>query len=190
MAKFDENFIKRLNAGDEKAGREFLNFFEERIGNWVRHRYTSLTKDEVDDFIDYVKLSTLESIMKGNYEKSSATSPEAYFFGIAKYKTIDYLKKRKSIKSLEESFVPETSIEEMSVIEKEQNIARLTQILASLPSKYRHILFLKFYERLPIAQISEMLGIPTLKASERLNYGMKLVKKKLEKIKDDSSEGS
>lgn len=70
---------------------------------------------------------------------------------------------------------PGVNIEwEVEASDSRENILRA---IRCLPRQYQEILFLRFYQGLEIREISEQLGIPRRRVSERIHYAITLLKK-------------
>ena len=68
-------------------------------------------------------------------------------------------------------------------LDNEEFRKALRESLEKQKGKYQQVLYMRYYEDLSIREISNRIGLPAPRVSERINYALKLLKKELEKKK-------
>ena len=64
-----------------------------------------------------------------------------------------------------------------------EELKNLRDLLKGLPSKYKEVLDLRFFAELSVQEISDRIGLPPRRVSERINYALKLARKAIKKRK-------
>ena len=66
-------------------------------------------------------------------------------------------------------------------LERKETQDILRNLLKKLKLKYKEVLYLKYYEELSVNEISERIKLPPRRVSERLHYGVKLLRRECKK---------
>lgn len=140
--------------------------------------------EDYKDVVNDALVTVLLSLREGKYDPSKGKSLESYILGIAYRKIRDYYdykkKQQKDIQadaSLEIDFIGEDSLR----LEQQESRDLLIRVLKSLPFKYQHILYLRYFENASVHEIAQQLGLDPRRVSERIHYSLILLKKLLKK---------
>ena len=173
-----KNLTDRIKSGDPEAEAELFRQYGARIARKVCYSLGSGNEDWRDVTGD-VQMAVLISLRKGRFDINRGVSLGAYIYGITANKIRDYFKTRKKQPFLPEKLPEGTvSVAEAFDLEKKELRSLLGQLLSSLKLKYKEVLYLRYYEELSVTEISKKLNLPPRRVSERINYALKLVRKK------------
>lgn len=170
-AKNDFNVVSRAKEGDQKAYAELMQRYKDSI-------YFMALKmvNNKDDAMDL----TVETFAKA-FENLEKYKPEFAFstwlFRIATNNCIDFIRKRRlnvvSLNTLTDQDGEERQLEvrsenlnpEESSIKKQEN-EKLKNIVDQLPSRYRTLIILRYFEEQSYEEIAQQLDLPlgTVKA--------------------------
>lgn len=142
----------------------------------------------------YVKYwSTAEDIMQEVYIKCyqkletfrGESSYKTWLYKIAINKSKDYLKSKwyKNIfpsENIYDSILKTTDSPELQLMENQENIAFL-KLVMDLPSIYREVIILFYYEQLKISEIHEVTGVNQETLKTRLRRAKKILRNKYER---------
>lgn len=148
----------RVALGDKDAYADLFRDLFKRLYNYGK----KFTADE--DLLKDVAQDTLLVIWQKKAELKSVDYPETYSFSIFRNTLLTRL--RKNMQYVSGSDVegePEFGIDHF-IIQKEadaQNYQQIKQAIATLTSRQREAIFLRFYEGLPYEEVAEALGITT-----------------------------
>jgi RNA polymerase sigma-70 factor (ECF subfamily) len=176
--------IKRIAGGDIEAEKEIIILYKDKITQFVRSRLGYKNAD-CSDLVNDTLLGLLLKLRNQKFDPASGKSLNSYVFGIAHHKVCSYFEasdKSRIIYQDEETFLNIVS-EDESPLEKEELQNAVRNILKKLHPKYQAVLFLRFYAELSVSEISEQLGLPSRRTSERIHYALQLVRKKCKKEK-------
>ena len=91
MSQNDVHLLKKISEGDEKAFADFFRLYEKRL-----HRFITLKLNDFHEASDILNETFLEVWRKAaTFEGRSKVS--TWVFGIAYYKTMDRLRKKKPV---------------------------------------------------------------------------------------------
>jgi RNA polymerase sigma factor (sigma-70 family) len=166
-----------------QSEKEIISAYKDKVVSVVRYKLGNRNEDYKDVANDTL-IAVLLSLREGRYDPSKGKSLEAYILGIAYNKIRDYYQSKSKQKalyvtSLEMDFISEDTPR----LEQQEYRNFLTRMLGSLPSKYQHVLYLRYFETVSVHEISQQLNLEPHKVSERIHYGLTLLKKKCKKEK-------
>ncbi|MBN2008188.1 sigma-70 family RNA polymerase sigma factor [candidate division KSB1 bacterium] len=187
MTQDHENkLIKKIRAGDRTAEQELFSNFDSRIERKVRYTIGFQNEDWKDVVCD-IQLALLDSLRCGKFDTEKGISLGSYTYGITMNKIRDYFKHQKKRENIMSDPL-EKDLCAMDPDEVEDTELRdtLKKLILKLKLKYKEILYLRFYEELAISEISQRIGLPPRRVSERINYAVKLLRKECKKEKDFS----
>lgn len=164
----DFELIKGLLQGKEKYLRIFYKQYFLRLKNFITQRVSD--PQDAEEILQDVLLDGLDALR----DFSGSSTLYTYLCAIAKYKTIDYYRKKKlrrivfsKIPAVEKLFTlattPEDKLDEKITQEKVQ------EILRQLRPKYRKALQLKYLSGFSVKQIAEKMGI-SFKSAESILF--------------------
>lgn len=162
----DKDLINRLLTGDEKALRTFYKKYSSPLKNFINQRVSD--SHDAEEILQDVLLDGLEAIRDFTGNSTLLT----YLCAIAKYKTIDYYRKKRlkrivfsKIPAIEKIFslaiTPEEKLDEKITQEKVQ------EILHQLRPNYCKALQLKYLEGFSVKHIAEKMDI-SFKSAESI----------------------
>jgi len=183
MVEYRENgLVERIRNGDRKAENELIT----RFGNRISRKVTLSLGQSGEDWKDVVcevQMALLVSLREGRYDPDRGVSLASYVYGITMNKVRDYFKARSRNSTVtfgEPDEYADRTAEEYE-IERRETRDILRELLKKLKVKYKEVLYLKYYEELSVAEISAKISMPPRRVSERLNYGVKLLRKECER---------
>ena len=134
---------------------------------------------ECEDIIQEVYMSCYEKLSSFRQESSYKT----WLIRITINKCKDY-KKRWSIKNLIYTPIIKSVIIAPSAEDQfmtEQNSRNMIEEIANLPSKYKEVLILYYYQQMSMNEISDILNVNINTIKSRLLRGKKILQNKLER---------
>lgn len=172
------DLLKRIREGDSKAQEEIISMFKLKIEKAVTFRLRK-SKRDCADLIHDIWVAVLESLRKGKYDPKKGKSLQSYVFGIINNQILYYFKsnRNKPQSGQELSFRADPRVNIESEVETSDSRENIIHAIHRLPRQYQEILFLRFYQELGIPDISEQLGIPRRRVSERIHYAITMLKK-------------
>ena len=180
----DIDLIQRIQNGDRSAEEELISRLRDRIRMYVSS-FIHPVEDDLKDITSEIEMILLTNLRQAKFDPNRRTSAGTYAYGIARNKVREYLRAKKANKDrindpvMKNSDVPDVT----SGIENE-DLRRVLRIqINQLKTKYRKVLYLRFFEEMSVSQISKLLNIPPHRVSERLNYALKLLQKRCQKKK-------
>jgi len=185
MTKEQETeLIKRIYTGDSQAENELFSQFDSRIVRKVRFSIGTNNEDW-QDVVSEIQMALLNNLREGKFDVERGASLGTYVFGITMNKIRDYFKfmKKQEIMTPIQSEVHDLSVDDDPEIEGQEIRKMLRHLLEKLKIKYKEVLYLRYYEELSVAEISQKINLPPRRVSERINYAVKLLQKECEKEK-------
>lgn len=176
-SKVDDNLLwNSFKEGNRKAFCYIYNENFDKLllyGLKITHNQ-DLVEDQIQDFFIYLWNK------KGNLTiKYSITN---YLLFAFRYRLIRTIKKEnKNSPDWESNYIEEIEISD------QDNISRVNNVVEVLPIKQREIIYLKYFESLDGAEISDIMGISKGGAYNLLSRAMSNLKKKLSEYKLNTS---
>jgi len=164
----EKKLINRILKGDKFALYFFYQTYHSKLLSFIKKRVKD--KSDAEELLQDVFLSGLESLRDFSQKSSLYT----YLCAIAKYKIIDYYRKKKITQLFFSHFpalaklVSKVLSPDDKLIEKELK-SEIFQTLKKLKPIYQKIILLKYQEEKTIAQIAKILKI-SLKSTESLLF--------------------
>jgi RNA polymerase sigma-70 factor (ECF subfamily) len=163
-ARKDLELVESAKRGNQKSYAELMGRYKDSI------YFTALKMiNNKDDAMD-ITVETFGRAFKNLDKYNTSYSFSTWLFRIATNNCIDFLRKKKlqiiSINEIGEGNGDEEfqirsdalNAEEKSI--KEQNNELLKNIIEKLPSRYRILISMRYYDELSCEQISSLLDIP------------------------------
>ena len=174
--------IQKIRDGDSRAEEALFQHVAPRIDFLVSHKLGTGNADW-QDLANSIKMAVLLSLREGRFDVNHGTPLYAYIHGVAKNQISKYYRKKgreKIIIKMEQlpDFLPE--MQQKFEIETKETRHYLKTALNGMTFKYRQVLYLKYFEEMSVKDIAIIIDIPAQKVSERLNYALKLLLKKVE----------
>ena len=147
-----------------------------RYRDWVVRQAFRYTRSR-DDTLDVLQETFAYLISKfPNFELRSKMT--TFLFPVVRSLSLTLINKRSRTTSLENG-VPEPS--EAPDVEPSTGSDNLARAVASLPLEQREVIHLRFTEEMPLAEISEVLGIPLGTVKSRLHNALDKLRQKIKK---------
>ncbi len=179
--------VERIQSGDSTAENELFIKYKGAI-HWKVCRQIKTGNENIEDLTSEINIAILEGLRKDSFQPGNWPSLEVYIWGVTNNKIRDWFKKRKVENRL---FSDESSPDNMSEgsrieesIENEELGNTLRDFLKQLDPKLKEVLDLRYFNELSVQQISEKLGIPARRVSERIHYALKRMHKTCKKEKN------
>ncbi len=164
----DKKIVEKIIKRDYTSLLKFYRSYNQLIFRYIYHRVRDFQIAE--EITQDVFLEFVESLRSFRYQSSLKT----FIYSIAKYKTIDYLRKKK-IKQVLFSALPNCVVEGLKFVLVDDEInrrdleRRIEQTLNQLPNVYQRILRLKYLENNRVSEIAKQLKLK-FKATESLLF--------------------
>jgi len=180
----EKNLIAQILRGNRNAEQELFAGFDRKIIRKVRLSI-GMSNADWKDIVSEIQLALLDSLRNGRFDVQRGSSLGSYIYGITMNKVRDYFKqqeKRKLISTNSEQS-DNWSVNEADELEQKEIHNLLRSLLENLKLKYKEVLYLRYYKEYSISEISQIIGLPPRRVSERIHYAVKLLKKECEKKK-------
>lgn len=166
----------------DQSEQEILSSIKEMVQFIVRYKLGPKNEDW-KDLANEVLLAALSSLREDRFDPGKGTPFRTYVLGITYKKIGAYFKGAKKQKDMEAQVRSKHNFfdDEQSRLERDEYRHAIEQILKSLPDRYAVVLHLKFFDEISVEEIGQQLGIPPGRVSERIYYGLKLLRKKYKK---------
>lgn len=176
-----EELLEMAISGDSNAFEELMNDYMNNIYNYILLKISN--KEDVKDVLQETILATWKGLKKFKKESSFKT----WVIGIAKYKIMDFYRRKYNNSSFE---ILETEV--INTIEYSEdgtdNILDRIDIensISSLDKSQRELLFLIFNCQFTYSEIENMTGIPKGTIKSRFYYLKKELRPQLEEGRDE-----
>jgi RNA polymerase sigma-70 factor (ECF subfamily) len=179
MTVMDSHWLRQCQQGDVLAIEQLVQTYQSDVYRLA----LSILDDpaEADDATQDVFVAALRSLDSFHGSASFRT----WLFSITLNLCRSRLRRRKGRsllrQMLENLFQADQPHPESEAIRQETG-SELWQAVCALDEKHRIPLVLRYYHDLPVAEIAEMLGIPTGTVHSRLNHAREKLRARLEKM--------
>jgi RNA polymerase sigma-70 factor, ECF subfamily len=173
----DGDLLDRWRAGDMKAGQRLFLRYYDRVERFFINKISAGVADLVQE--------TFLACLEGRDRLRDTSKFRAYLFSVAHNVLNAYLRKRYArgaeIDVLEDS-VQDFSPDPFDVITDHEEERLLLLALRHIPIHYQVILELHYWEKLPTAEISDILDLPVGTVKSRMIRGRELLKQALTRL--------
>jgi RNA polymerase sigma-70 factor (ECF subfamily) len=177
----DKELMELIQAGDDRAFRELVMRFQDRLMNFVgrivKERETS------EEIVQETFLRIFSQKM--SYTPQYAVS--TWIYTIALNLSRSELRKKKLRKYLSLDFLKEESDLELadSTVQRMSGLGPvLAQAIEKLPQEYKTAFILCDIQRLPYQQIAEVMRVPVGTVKSRINRARSILREKLKPYKE------
>jgi len=176
----DVEIIEEILKGDINAFEILINKYNKKVFGYIAKSVGD--KHIAEELTQEVFLKIYRNLNR--FDKNLSFS--VWLFTIARNTTIDYFKSSNSQytyalnEGLDSNRINNTSQNPVEIIEKKENREILDRMVNSLPSKYKELIVLKYFEELSYCEISKRLDIPINKVKWRLYEARKKIIKAFE----------
>ncbi len=177
----DKELMELIQAGDDKAFRELVIRFQDRLMNFVGRIVTD--KETSEEIVQETFLRVFNQ--KLSYTPQYAVSTWVYTIALNLGRS--ELRKRKLRKFLSLDFLKEESDIELadSTTQTMHGLAPVLQkAIEKLPQEYKTAFILCDIQRLPYQQIAEVTRVPVGTVKSRINRARSILREKLKPYKE------
>lgn len=177
----DKEIMELIQAGDDKAFRELVIRFQDRLMNFVGRIVTD--KETSEEIVQETFLRIFNQ--KQSYTPQYAVS--TWIYTIALNLSRSELRKRKLRKFLSLDFLKEEADIELAdtSMQKMEGLAPVLQkAIEKLPQEYKTAFILCDIQRLPYQQIAEVMRVPVGTVKSRINRARSILREKLKPYKE------
>jgi len=177
----DKELMELIQAGDNKAFRELVIRFQDRLLNFVGRIVTD--RETSEEIVQETFLRIFNQKM--SYTPQYAVS--TWVYTIALNLSRSELRKRKLRKFLSLDFLKEELDLELAdtAVQRMSGLAPvLQQAIEKLPQEYKTAFILCDIQRLPYQQIAEVMRVPVGTVKSRINRARSMLREKLKPYKE------
>lgn len=160
--------LEQIRHGSERALLLLYKKYHKQLFQFINRQIRDVGVSE--ELVQDVFLGCIDGIR----EQRKIDSFSAYLFTIARYKTIDYIRKKK-IKKIMISALPESVINGAATllfdekVQKDEITDIVERVLKHLPHEYALIIRLKYIDGFPVKKIAHKLAV-NFKATESMLF--------------------
>ena len=178
----EQHLVKRLQEGDKTAAREFYTLYADRLAG-VCSRYIT-DEEDLKDVFQNALVHIFSHI--ADFEYRGVGSLQAWTTRVMVNESLRFLrtKKQHEIVQLDNVAVDEIDDDDPSISDIPPDTIR--QMLSSLPTGYRTVLNLFFFEDMSHQEIAHLLGIKKDTSASQLHKAKKLLLKMIRKYNEDN----
>ncbi|HED13646.1 MAG TPA: sigma-70 family RNA polymerase sigma factor [Gammaproteobacteria bacterium] len=168
--------LRQIASGSERAMREFYNRFERTVYTFSLSRLND--PHIASDLVNEVMLA----VWNGAERFREGSKVKTWLLGIARYKVIDQLRKRKhdDFSELDDEVPDDTLITE-ELLTLAEDRAAVRDCLERLSATQREVMQLVFYEELHYREVAELTACPEGTVKTRVYHAKQWLKKCLER---------
>ena len=178
----EQRLVKRLQEGDKTAAREFYSLYADRLAG-VCSRYIT-DEEDLKDVFQNALVHIFSHI--ADFEYRGVGSLQAWTTRVMVNESLRFLrtKKQHEIVQLDNVAVDEIDDDDPSISDIPPDTIR--QMLTCLPTGYRTVLNLFFFEDMSHQEIAHLLGIKKDTSASQLHKAKKLLLKMIKKYNEDN----
>ena len=177
----EQRLVKRLQEGDKTAAREFYSLYADRLAG-VCSRYIT-DEEDLKDVFQNALVHIFSHI--ADFEYRGVGSLQAWTTRVMVNESLRFLRTKKhEIVQLDNVAVDEIDDDDPSISDIPPDTIR--QMLSSLPTGYRTVLNLFFFEDMSHQEIAHLLGIKKDTSASQLHKAKKLLLKMIKKYNEDN----
>lgn len=172
MSQDGAELLKQIGEGDETAFADFYRLYENRL-----YRFILSKLNDSFEASDILNETFLEVWRKANtFEGRSKVS--TWLFGIAYYKTMDRLRKKKPMLIDEDNFpeIVDESPDAMACLLSSEKGEHVRHCLETLKAPHRAVMELAFFEDLPYGEIAKIVDCPENTVKTRMFHAKQAMK--------------
>jgi len=161
----ERELLNRIAAGDQLAMNRFYALYQKRVFAFVLNRLKD--GNESQEVVNDVMWEVWKSA--GSFEGRSRIS--TWVFGIAYFKAVDRLRKRKAVETIE--LVPDSLQDDgpdaVSAVFSEEVSQAVAKAMGDLSPEQRALVHLAFFEDLSYGEIAEIVACPVGTVKSRMS---------------------
>ena len=178
----EQRLVKRLQEGDKTAAREFYSLYADRLAG-VCSRYIT-DEEDLKDVFQNALVHIFSHIADFKYR--GVGSLQAWTTKVVVNESLKFLREKEQheIVQLDNMAVDEVDDDDPSISDIPPDTIR--QMLGCLPTGYRTVLNLFFFEGMSHQEIAHLLGIKKETSASQLHKAKKVLLKMIRKYNDDN----
>ena len=145
---YPTNLAEQISRGSHKAFDEVFRQYYGRVSNFIR----SLIKSQ--SVAEDIAQDVFVNLWNSRHALSEVRSLNSYIYTIARNLCTDFCRARQTVPLEQAEQIPSEDRDEPQAV----RIA-LEQALERLPEEERELIFLRYTNEMPVAEIAEILGI-------------------------------
>jgi len=160
---YETELVRKMRSGDSAAMEELYNTYRDKLYSLVFERVGN-DQAVAEDLVQETFLAALNSLDKFRGDSQLYT----WLCSVARHKISDFYRRQvrsaklgklpPSIDATKAEQIEDTEPIASSIMESEETRHTVQQALDSLSAEYRKVLTFKYIERMPVLQISQVMG--------------------------------
>lgn len=179
--KEDKILIQEFKNGNRSSLEKLYLKYKKSLFRLIWYYVQNI--DDAEDILQMVFEKLIKNIHK--YSPQKDVSFKTYLYRISINQCKDFLRHKKLLNWIKMDSVKEIAERDANIeaIEKEEIKSLVRKSVKELPSKYRDVIILIYFENMKYDEVANILNKPLGTVKSRVNYGLKLLRKKLESLK-------
>ena len=173
----DIELIEKYKNGDKRSLEKIYYKYKKRLLKIIWYYVHNI--DDAEDVLQLLFIKIINNISK--YKPYKDVKFRTWLFRIAINTAKDFLKKKKkgeiNIENLD--FIEDKSEKIEEKIADKELIKEVRECIMLLPLKYREVISLIYFEGLKYDEVAEILSRPIGTVKSRINYALKLLRKRV-----------
>lgn len=167
-----KELLLKISQGNERAMADFYRLYENRLYKFIKVKLND--SFEASDILNETFLEVWRKA--GTFEGRSKVS--TWLFGIAYYKTMDRLRKKKPILIDEENFpeIVDESADAMACMLSDERGSHVKHCLETLSESHRAVMQLAFFEDMAYGEIAAIVDCPENTVKTRMFHAKQAMK--------------
>ncbi len=128
-----------------------------------------------EDVVNEILTQAVEKIKSGEFRGDCSVG--TFLYTITSRRIIDYIRQKTRV--LRHAPEPPPYPDPHDEVESRERSRRIAEAVSELKPKFRDVLYLYYYKELSRDEVARRLGITPRRVSERANYAIKLIRKKV-----------
>ena len=176
MSEDGAHLLQKIGQGDERAMADFYRLYEARLYKFILSKLND--SFEASDILNETFLEVWRKA--GTFEGRSKVS--TWLFGIAYYKTMDRLRKKKPMLIDEDNFpeIADEAPDAMACLLSDERGAHVKHCLETLKDAHRTVMQLAFFEDMAYGEIAKIVDCPEGTVKTRMFHAKQAMKLCLE----------
>jgi RNA polymerase sigma-70 factor, ECF subfamily len=128
-----------------------------------------------EDVVNEILTQAVEKIKSGDFRGDCSVG--TFLYTITSRRIIDYIRQKTRV--LRHAPEPLPYPDPHDEVESRERSRRIAEAVSELKPKFRDVLYLYYYKEMSRDEVARRLGITPRRVSERANYAIKLIRKKV-----------
>ena len=141
----EQELLLNLQRGDPSAWEEYVHIYGKQLYNYLYNQLP--TVEDIEDVMSETMAASVSALQRFDGKVPLRT----FLFSIANHKMVDYWRKHKRTKALDDSL-------DDSLVDKNNDleIMDFRDLLDKLPENYRQVLLLRYHMGMSVSEIAEI----------------------------------